>query len=307
MRLKKLFIIVILAILFCTTYVCAVEPQIMLEGEQIAKPNETKTLTIKIASETEIGVVSGKIEANENIVNMNITGKNNWNLTFNKDTGVFNIYKAEGSKSEEIINIEYTTANTEGMGTITISNLKMTTIEYETKDVANVVKEITIKSNEEPTPNPDPDPNPNPNPDPDPEDIDLINIKITKIPAKTTYKEGEKFDKTGMVVTAEYSDGTNKEITNYTFAPSEALKVTDKKITISYTEGNITKTVQQDIIVTSNLKDDNTTEKNENEDNTKNEGKLPQTGVKYDIIFMVMIVIIIGTVSYFGYKKYKNI
>ena len=301
MRLKKLFIIVILAILFCTTYVCAVEPQIMLEGEQIAKPNETKTLTIKIASETEIGVVSGKIEANENIVNMNVTGKNNWNLTFNKDTGVFNIYKAEGSKSEEIINIEYTTANTEGMGTITISNLKMTTIEYETKDVANVVKEITIKSNEEPTPNPDPNPNP------DPEDIDLINIKITKIPAKTTYKEGEKFDKTGMVVTAEYSDGTNKEITNYTFAPSEALKVTDKKITISYTEGNITKTVQQDITVISNLKDDNTTEKNENEDNTKNEGKLPQTGVKYDIIFMVMIVIIIGTVSYFGYKKYKNI
>lgn len=301
MRLKKLFIIVILAILFCTTYVCAVEPQIMLEGEQIAKPNETKTLTIKIASETEIGVVSGKIEANENIVNMNITGKNNWNLTFNKDTGVFNIYKAEGSKSEEIINIEYTTANTEGMGTITISNLKMTTIEYETKDVANVVKEITIKSNEEPTPNPDPNPNP------DPEDIDLINIKITKTPAKTTYKEGEKFDKTGMVVTAEYSDGTNKEITNYTFAPSEALKVTDKKITISYTEGNITKTVQQDITVISNLKDDNTTEKNENEDNTKNEGKLPQTGVKYDIIFMVMIVIIIGTVSYFGYKKYKNI
>lgn len=55
------------------------------------------------------------------------------------------------------------------------------------------------------------------------------------------------------------------------------------------------------------MKDDNTTEKNENEDNTKNEGKLPQTGVKYDIIFMVMIVIIIGTVSYFGYKKYKNI
>ena len=127
------------------------------------------------------------------------------------------------------------------------------------------------------------------------------------MPTTISYVEGEKFDKTGMVVTAEYSDGTNKEITNYTFAPSEALKVTDKKITISYTEGNITKTVQQDITVISNLKDDNTTEKNENEDNTKNEGKLPQTGVKYDIIFMVMIAIIIGTVSYFGYKKYKNI
>lgn len=295
MKLKKIFITIILTILFCSTYVLAVEPQITLEGEQMAKPNETKTLTIKISAEKEIGVVSGKIETNEKITNINVTGKNNWNLTFNKDTGVFNVYKAEGAKTEEIINIEYTTADTEGTGTITMSNLKMTTIEYETKDVANVVKEITIKSNEEPTLNPDP------------EEAILVNIEITNRPTKTTYTEGEKFDKTGMVVTAKYSDGTSKEITDYTYTPNGKLKVTDKEITISYTEGDITKTARQEITLIANVEDEDTTEKNENTDDTTSEGKLPQTGMKYDIIVIGMIVIIVGLVSYFGYKKYKNI
>lgn len=303
MRLKRTFILMILTILFCTTYVFAAEPQIILEGEQTAKPNETKTLTIRISSETEIGVISGKIETNENIANINVTGKNNWNLTFNKDTGVFNIYKAEGSKTEEIISIEYTIANTEGTGIITLSNLKMTTIEYETKDVSNVVKEITIKNETS-------DPEPTPTPDPNPIVVTLTNIKVTKAPTKTTYTEGEKFDKTGMVVTAEYSDGTSKEITNYTYTPSETLKATDKKITISYTEGEITKTVQHDITVITDMEDkkEDTIEENINNDNTRVEEELPKTGVEDNIIlFMIGIILMLTIASYFGYKKYKNI
>lgn len=304
MRLKRIFILMILTILFCSTHVFAAELQIILEGEQTAKPNETKTLTIKISSETEIGVVSGKIDANENITNMNVTGKNNWNLTFNKDTGVFNIYKAEGSKTEEIISIEYTTANKEGTGRITLSNLKMTTIEYETKEVSNVVKDITIKNETL-----EPEPTPTPTPDPNPTVVTLTNIQVTKAPTKTTYTEGEKFDKTGMVVTAEYSDGTSKEITDYRYTPSEELKATDKKITISYTEGEITKTVQQDIIVITDKEDkkEDTTEENINNDNTTVEEELPKAGIKDNIIFMIGIILMLTIASYFGYKKYKDI
>lgn len=305
MKLNKIFILIILTVFFCTTYVFAAEPQITIEGEQQAKTNETKTLTIKISSEIEIGVVSGKIETNENIANMNVTGKNNWNLTFNKDTGVFNIYKAEGSKSEEIISIEYTTSNTEGTGRITLSNLKMTTIEYETKEVSNVIKDITIK-------NETLEPEPTPTPELTPTVVTITNIKITKTPTRTTYTEGEKFDKTGMVVTAKYSDGLSKEITNYTYTPNGTLKTTDEKVIISYTEGEVTKTVAQDITVIK--APENNTENNiennteNNKDNSLTPSKeLPKTGIENSMLIAIIIIFIITIASWLGYKKYKNI
>ena len=60
-------------------------------------------------------------------------------------------------------------------------------------------------------------------------------IKITTAPNKTSYKEGEKFDKTGMVVELVYSDESTEKITDYT-VPTAALKETDKEITVTYGE-----------------------------------------------------------------------
>ena len=65
----------------------------------------------------------------------------------------------------------------------------------------------------------------------------LSKIEITTPPTKTAYTEGEKFDKTGMKVTATYSDGTTKEVTDYTYTPAGELKTTDTAITVSYKEG----------------------------------------------------------------------
>ena len=79
----------------------------------------------------------------------------------------------------------------------------------------------------------------------------LYGLKITHAPNKTTYKEGEKFDSTGMVITATYDDLSSKAVTNYTVAPNGPLTFEDKKVTISYTEGDITKSVTQDITVQS--------------------------------------------------------
>ena len=84
---------------------------------------------------------------------------------------------------------------------------------------------------------------------PPPVEKNLTNIKITKMPNKTVYNEGEKFDPTGMEVTATYSDNTRAVITNYTYSPTGSLKTTDKKVTISYTEDNITKTAEINITV----------------------------------------------------------
>lgn len=47
-----------------------------------------------------------------------------------------------------------------------------------------------------------------------------VSIEITKQPNKTTYIEGELFDKTGLVVEATFDDNTKKEITDYVVMPN---------------------------------------------------------------------------------------
>ena len=82
-----------------------------------------------------------------------------------------------------------------------------------------------------------------------PQEIVLSQIKVTTQPTKTTYVVGEKFDKTGMVVTAVYSDKTEKAVTNYTFAPTDELGVTDKEIVVTYTEKGVTKSATVSVTV----------------------------------------------------------
>ena len=79
----------------------------------------------------------------------------------------------------------------------------------------------------------------------------LSSIAITTPPTKSTYTAGESFDKTGMVVTATYSDSSTAEVTSYTVTPSGALATTDTSVTVSYTEGDVTKTATQNITVNS--------------------------------------------------------
>lgn len=79
---------------------------------------------------------------------------------------------------------------------------------------------------------------------------ELQNIKVTKEPNKTTYYEGENFDKTGMEVTAYYDSLEKKEatITSYTINNGNSLKKGQNSVTISY-EG---KTTTQQIEVLEN-------------------------------------------------------
>lgn len=56
-----------------------------------------------------------------------------------------------------------------------------------------------------------------------------------------------------MVVTASYNDGSTKEVTNYTISPSGSLTTSNNQITISYTEGGVTRTAVQNITVTERI------------------------------------------------------
>ena len=154
MKKVKIKILLALIIELGSTYVLATEPTITIEGDSTADLGKTKTVTVKTNTYgAAIGVVSGTSEHDSNITNIEVTAKNDWNLTLNEETGVFNIYKAEGATSEEIMDIRYTVADTEGTATITISNINMTDIEYTSTTPENISKEITIAEQEEPQDN----------------------------------------------------------------------------------------------------------------------------------------------------------
>ncbi len=87
---------------------------------------------------------------------------------------------------------------------------------------------------------------------PDLPEVRLRGIEITKAPSKINYTAGEKFSTDGMEVTARYSNGTTKVLTEseYTIEPSGALTTENTSVTISYTESVITKQTTQEITVT---------------------------------------------------------
>ena len=84
----------------------------------------------------------------------------------------------------------------------------------------------------------------------------LESISITTPPNKTTYEVGSTFDRTGMVVVANFGhadDGYQVVIENYTIIPSGALAEGTDAVTISYTHDSVTKTTQRGISLTKTL------------------------------------------------------
>lgn len=69
--------------------------------------------------------------------------------------------------------------------------------------------------------------------------ITVVKNSVTKLeiktpPTKTQYKEGENFDKSGMVIQATYKDGTTKTISDYTISDGNNLRAEQTYVTISF-------------------------------------------------------------------------
>lgn len=73
----------------------------------------------------------------------------------------------------------------------------------------------------------------------------LKSIEVSGTPTKTTYKEGETFDPTGLVVTGTYDDGTKKEITDgiVWVKDPEMLKLGTTSVDVKASVGNITSNI----------------------------------------------------------------
>ncbi len=65
-------------------------------------------------------------------------------------------------------------------------------------------------------------------------------LSIVKIPNKTSYKEGEDFEKNGMILNVTYNDGSSKNIDDYEIIDGKNLTPDKNVITLSYTENGVT-------------------------------------------------------------------
>ena len=127
------------------------------------------------------------------------------------------VVKANYNNGESSVIEEYNISN----GTNLNKNQTSVTISYEGKTVN---QPITVEENT------------------------VTKLEIVTKPTKLTYKAGNNFDKTGMVVKATYKDGTSKEVTDYTILDGVALKNGQTYVTISYKNN----TVKLDITVEPN-------------------------------------------------------
>ncbi len=85
----------------------------------------------------------------------------------------------------------------------------------------------------------------------EPEGVKLSSLIVDDNKMKTVYYEGQALDFTGLVVTAKYSDGTTREIKNYTYDEStyNASQKGDQFVRIVYTEDGVTKTRSIHVVV----------------------------------------------------------
>ncbi len=81
----------------------------------------------------------------------------------------------------------------------------------------------------------------------------LDSIEISEAPAKTVYGIGDELDVGGMRVVACFSDGTSREIADYTVGMVSLNSVGTKTVTVYYTFGTITKTASFEVTVKSDL------------------------------------------------------
>ncbi len=77
----------------------------------------------------------------------------------------------------------------------------------------------------------------------------LNGIEITKLPNKTVYALGETVNTSGLVVTAHYSDGSAKIVSDYDVSSVDTSSIGTKTITIYHTYNGITKSSSFDITV----------------------------------------------------------
>ena len=138
----------------------------------------------------------------------------------------------------------------------------------------------------------------------EPEKPTVDKIAVKKVPAKTTYKVGEKFDPAGLVLTVTMSDGTTKVVAygpetakDFSFNPSLNTKLTadTKKVTVTY--GGQSADVA--VSVKADPSEDKKPVDPDKKPNTEkpDKGGAVQTGDNFNVTLLIGLVVLAGAVA----------
>ena len=299
-RILMLTIVLILISTLAVNVVNAADATVSLnlsKTEVVA--GDTFTVTLNVACEEGINGLQGKVSYDEDkleIVKIDVDTSKWMNIGEEPEIAILH-NSSNTETSADIVKVTLKVKETAEVGTakVTFSDIVIDS-DAATNSNKNIgTKEVEVSIKEEQA---------------SPEEKTLTEIEVTTPPTKTKYTAGEKFDKTGMKVTAKYSDGSSKEIEGYTYSPARELKTSDKEIKISYTEGSITKTAKVVITVASGVDNGNSNDKGTTSgnkiDKTTAEKEYPKTGAKTVILPLLLIAILV-IVSYVGYRKSREI
>ena len=247
--MKKLKIIGLFTVLFMIALISKSNAgQISATEIQNMNPGDTGSITISFDSDKSIGTINLRVQ----VENMNLTDSqalNGWSTPLNDlENGYFTLLKASGGASAEVLKLDFKIPESAtGTASLTVlDNVEMVALDYNKEFVSGFTKSCSIIPAS-------------------PFDT-LTGLRIAENPTKTSYKEGDFFDATGMVVVAQYSNGDEIQTMDFTTTPIRALTTSDKVVTVSYTEDNVTKEAYVSITVT---KEDDTTQQGEQIPNTE--------------------------------------
>lgn len=133
----------------------------------------------------------------------------------------------------------------------------------------------------------------------------LVNVVLDSItlqePDKTEYTVGEGMNLDGLKVTAHYSDGSSREVTGYEVSGFDSTKTGTVTVTVSYTEGGITKTASFDIQVKAESASSNGDNSSNSDSNT---GDDVSTGDMAPIVGITVVMLVaLGMCLVLVYKR----
>lgn len=148
-KINKIAFVLVTIVMILVANVYAAGAQIKLISSTEVKPNETAVIKLKLETNEEaVGAISGKIEINENIKDVQLVALNNWQLTYNTESKEFVIYKTDGATNEEFAEIKCTIKeDATGKAIVSVTNIEYSTMSYEDFEFTNVTKELSIIGN----------------------------------------------------------------------------------------------------------------------------------------------------------------
>lgn len=148
MKKLKYFVIIFIAFIMFEITVSAADLKLRFYGEELVEPEKIQTLTIRYSGNEKIGVVEGRLNFDSGIEIVKVEGgKDDWTVTYNEKTGKFNTLKAiGGDNNEDLVQISYKLKDTAPKGNITLKEIEITTLNYETIEIEESVTK-TIFSN----------------------------------------------------------------------------------------------------------------------------------------------------------------